>query len=78
MTGPFWNRKVLLLVGAVLACATVAVSIGLAFPTPVENPALGANWQCHKTAIVTTCSPISRAEPMMHHPRTLVSDKHRV
>jgi hypothetical protein len=67
MTGPSWNRKALLLIGAVLACATVAVSIGLAYPTPVESPTLGAEWQCSKAAIVTTCRRLSHAEPMVHH-----------
>ena len=66
MTGPSWNRKALLLVGAVLACATLALSIGLAYPTPVENPMLGADWQCHKSAIMTTCRRVSHAEPMIH------------
>jgi len=67
MTGSSWNRKALLLVGAVLACATLAISIGLAYPTPVENPTLGAEWQCQRSAIVTTCRRVSRAEPMVHH-----------
>lgn len=66
MIGPSWNRKALLLIGAVLVCATVAVSIGLAYPTPVESPTLGAEWQCHKAAIVTTCRRVSHAEPMIH------------
>ncbi len=77
MTGPFWNRKVLLLVGAVLACVTLAVSIGLAYPTPVENPALGSEWQCHKSAIVTTCRRVSDAEPMIHHTDKHVMDTRR-
>ena len=77
MSGPFWNRKALLLVGAVLACATVAVSIGLAYPTPVENPMLGAEWQCHKSAIVTTCRRVSHAVPMIHHTHKPSADTHQ-
>ena len=72
------NRKVLLLIAAVLACATVAVSIGLVYPTPVESPALGAEWQCHKAAIVTTCRRVGHAEPMIHHSQTRVIDTRRV
>jgi hypothetical protein len=74
MTGPFWSRKTLLLVGAVLACAAVAVSIGLVFPTPVESPALGAGWQCRRAAIVTTCSRVSHAAPIIHRPRLYAID----
>ncbi len=77
MTGPFWNRKAVLLIGAVLACATVAVSIGLAYPTSVESSTLGAEWQCHKTAIVTTCRRVSHAEPMVHHPHKHLIDTRR-
>ena len=74
MTGPSWNRKALLLVGAVLACAMLAISIGLAYPTPVESPTLGAEWQCHKAAIVTTCRRVTRAEPTVHHPHKHLID----
>jgi len=77
MTSPFWNRKTLLLIGAVLACATVAVSIGLAYTTPVENPALGADWRCHRAAIVTTCSRVSHAEPTIHRPHPQAIDARR-
>jgi hypothetical protein len=77
MTGPFFNRKTLLLIGAVLACAALAVSAGLVVPTPVESPALGAGWQCHRAAIVTTCSRVSHAAPTMHHPRVHPIDARR-
>lgn len=66
MTGLSFNRKALLLVGAILVCATVAVSIGFVYPTPVESPTLGAEWQCHKAAIVTTCHRVSHAAPTVH------------
>jgi hypothetical protein len=68
---------VLLLIAAVLACATVAISIGLAYPIPVESPTLGAEWQCHKAAIVTTCRRVSHAEPMIHHSHTQLMDTRR-
>jgi hypothetical protein len=68
MTGSSRNRKAFLVIASVLACAAVAVSVGLAYPTPVASPALGADWQCHRTAgIVTTCHRISHVEPMSHH-----------
>jgi hypothetical protein len=77
MTRSSFNRKVLLLIAAVLASAAVAVSISLAYPTPVESPALGAEWQCHKAAIVTTCKRVSHAEPMIHHSHTQLMDTRR-
>ena len=71
MTG---NRKVFLLIMAALLSVVVAVSIGLAYPTPVASPGLGADWECHRSAIVTTCRRISRAEPMVHHPHLHSAD----
>jgi hypothetical protein len=67
MTGPSRNRKALIFIVAALSCAAVAVCIGFAYPTPVANPALGADWQCHRSAgIVTTCHRVSHAAPTMH------------
>jgi hypothetical protein len=72
MTGPSRNRKAFILVATVLSCAAIAISIGFAFPTPVANPALGADWQCHRSAgIVTTCQRVSHAAPTTIH-RSLV------
>lgn len=68
MTGPWRNRKALFVIASVLACTAAAVSVGLAYPTPVANSALGADWQCLRTAgLVTTCHRISHVEPMSHH-----------
>jgi len=78
MTGSSWNRKVLLLILSVLACATVAVSIGLVYPAPVESPMLGSEWHCHKSAIVTTCRRVSHADPTVHHPHAHPTDARRV
>jgi hypothetical protein len=67
MTGPSQNRKALIVIVAALSVAAVAVSIGLAYPIPVANPALGADWQCHRSAgIVTTCQRVSHAAPATH------------
>jgi hypothetical protein len=69
MAGPSRNRKVLIVVAAVLSCAAVALTIGVALPTPVANPALGADWQCHRSAgIVTTCQHVSHAAPTLYRP----------
>jgi hypothetical protein len=77
MTGSFWNRKALLLIGAVLACVTLAVSIGLAYPTAVESPTLGAEWQCRRAAIVTTCRHVSHAGPTAHYKPRHLTDTRR-
>ena len=65
MTGQQWNRKILTLIGAALACAAVAVSVSFAYPTQIASPTLGAEWQCHRTVgILTTCSRVSHVVPM--------------
>ena len=65
MTGQQWNRKILTLVVAALACAAVAVSISFAYPTQVASPTLGTEWQCHRAVgILTTCSRVSHMVPM--------------
>ena len=47
---------------AALACVAALASFA-AYPRAVSNPALGAEWQCHKTMFLTTCSRVSRVEP---------------
>jgi hypothetical protein len=67
MDGSSRNRKALWIIGAALACAGVALSIGIAYPTPVPNTALGAEWECHRSAaIMTTCRKVSHAQPTIH------------
>lgn len=65
------NRKIFFIMAA-LTFATV-VSIGLVYPTPVPSPTLGVDWQCHRSAIVTTCKWIGRAEPTVHRARAMVT-----
>ena len=50
---------------AALACAAAFASIALAYPRTVSNPALGAEWQCRKAMFMTTCSRVSRVEPVL-------------
>jgi len=45
-----------------LACGA-AVWIALAIPQPVTSSALGAEWQCQRAAILTTCTRISHTAP---------------
>lgn len=80
MTGFWRNRKVLTVaVVALVLGAAVAISYALAYPEPVSSPTLGAGWQCHKAAgILTTCTRVSRSEPLVHHPRPIPVDFRRV
>lgn len=80
MSSLWRNRKVLMFIAVALVCsAAVAVSLALAYPEPVSSPTLGAEWQCHRAAgILMTCSRISRAEPMAHHPSPVPVDFRRV
>lgn len=68
MTGSWRNRKAFLVIASVLACTAVAVSVSLAYPTPVASPELGADWQCHRSVgIMTICHRISHVAPTGHH-----------
>jgi hypothetical protein len=78
MNGSSRNRKALWIIGAALACAGVALSIGIAYPTPVPNGTLGAEWECHRSAaIMTTCRKVSHAQPTIHrsHPSHLMETR---
>jgi hypothetical protein len=64
VSGPGCNRKAFTFAAATLACiAAVTASIALAYPESVEVPALGAEWQCHRAAIVTTCTHVHPRAP---------------
>jgi hypothetical protein len=61
----WWTPKGLILAAAMLslAGAAVFVAIGLAYPEPVSNAALGPDWQCSRVAYVwTSCSRPKHAE----------------
>ena len=67
------------IVSIVIALACVAVLGSMAYPRTVSNPALGADWQCRKALFMTTCSRISRVEPVLHNRyRDDVNDIRRV
>jgi len=79
MTGFWHDRRALTLIGATLVCgATAAVSIALTFAQPVSSSMLGAEWQCHHVAIMTTCTRTGRIEPTTHHVRVTPGDSKRV
>ena len=75
MTSSSRNRNVLWVIGTALACAAAVLTVGIASPRPVSNAMLGAEWECHRSAgIMTTCRPLSHAEPLIHHTRPLAID----
>ncbi|MBV8697846.1 hypothetical protein [Bradyrhizobium sp.] len=65
MTGISWTRRKLALVvaAAISAGATGMLSIALVYPRPVVS-ALGPEWQCHRIAIVTSCTRLEQVQPV--------------
>ena len=72
MTGPSRNLKIFLVLSAL--AGAVAISISFAYPTPVESPTLGTEWQCHKAGIMTSCRRVGHAEPTAHRLPTHLGD----
>lgn len=67
MTRTFWSRKRrgLLVAIAALTGVVAYLSTGLVHPKPTFNAALGAEWQCSKTAgMVTVCTKVHHARPL--------------
>ena len=58
MTCSLQNRRVRLVVIANLL-AVAAVMVATLVPRSVSSVALGSEWQCSKSAFVTTCRPMS-------------------
>lgn len=59
MSGIGWNRKAFIFAAAALSgVSAVAASIAWAYPQPVASPVLGAEWQCQRALIVTTCTRV--------------------
>jgi hypothetical protein len=59
---------------ATLICAAVAASIAFVYPTEVAKPVLGDEWQCHRSAIVTTCHRASRGERAIDRAHARLTD----
>ena len=68
MTAPFLNLKVLAW-AAVLVLTAAIVSIGLGRPKQVADTVLGGEWQCSRTAFLTSCTRIA-PKPALHNLRT--------
>ena len=73
------SPKAFALITATLACAAAFGSVALTYPRTVSSSALGAEWQCRKTLFMTTCSRVSRIEPVVQRRfRDDVNDIRRV
>jgi hypothetical protein len=72
MTGTWWTTRKLAFVGAAvtLTGAAALLSVALAYPKTISSAALGAEWQCTRTAFVwTSCSRIAHTEPVVQSAR---------
>jgi hypothetical protein len=77
-----WTRKDIAFVVAIvsLGCVAAVLAIGLAYPEPISNAALGPDWACSRIALVwTTCTKVQQAasasvrvakQPACARPRT--------
>jgi hypothetical protein len=65
MTRIWWTTRKLTFVGAAvtLTGAAAFLWVAVAYPKPISSAALGAEWQCTRTAFVwTSCSRTRRPE----------------
>jgi hypothetical protein len=71
MTG-MWTTKKLASIGTAVTLAGTAafLAIAMAYPKPISSAALGADWQCTRTAgMWTSCSRISHTEAVVQSAR---------
>jgi hypothetical protein len=70
MTYRLCTRKELafIIVIVALACAAALLSFGLMRPKAFPNAALGAEWQCSKTLIMTSCTRVVHVSPVIDYP----------
>jgi hypothetical protein len=72
MTAAWWTTRRLAFVGAAatLTGAAVFFSLAMAYPKPIASVALGAEWQCTRTAFIwTSCSRIRPTEAVVQSAR---------
>jgi hypothetical protein len=73
MNGLQQKGKAAIWIVVALACGA-AVWVALAIPQPVTSSALGAEWQCQRAAILTTCTRMSHTAPIGDRLRKLAID----
>jgi hypothetical protein len=65
MTSTWWTTRKFVWLGAAATLTGTAafLSVAIAYQKPISNAALGAEWQCTRTAFIwTSCSRIGRTE----------------
>ncbi|UPK40089.1 hypothetical protein IVB18_24390 [Bradyrhizobium sp. 186] len=67
----FFRQGLKALAITVVVAALAGAALLLARPQPIENPVLGAGWECSQTAFVlTTCAPrVQQATPAVETSR---------
>jgi hypothetical protein len=70
MTNRFWTRRHLAFIVVILAlaCPAAFLSVEVIRPTSFTSAALGAEWQCSKTLMMTSCTRAVHAEPLRNGP----------
>ena len=65
MNGTSWTpRKLAFVVAAAISLGLTGVfSVALAYPRPVVS-ALGPEWECHRIAILTSCTRLEHVQPV--------------
>ncbi len=63
MTSNWRKPKVFAIAIATLACTAALLSLALAFPQTVFDPALGRDWQCRRSLFFTTCTRVEQPIP---------------
>jgi hypothetical protein len=72
MTGIWWTTRKLTFLGSAvtLTGAAAVLWVAVAYPKPISSAALGAEWQCTRTAFVwTSCSRIGQTEAVAQSAR---------
>jgi hypothetical protein len=57
MTAPFRNKALVWAAALVLTAAFVSIALG--YPKEVAHPVLGGEWQCNRTAFLTSCTRVA-------------------
>jgi hypothetical protein len=60
MTTTWQTHRVL---GIAFAVLGALLSVAFAYPRAVSDPALGSDWQCHRTIFVTSCTRAKQIVP---------------
>ncbi len=71
MTSAWWARKtVRFLIAVIVSVGGVGLFTWVSrHGDPASRALLGADWQCANYVVLTSCSPVQGASPIVHTPR---------